>query len=44
MNQLSLPKDIIHEIILHMNSYKELYNFLEAIDYLNIDEKIVKFG
>ena len=42
MDQLSIPKDIIHEIILHMDNYKELYNFLKAINYLNIDEKIIK--
>ncbi len=42
MDQLPMPKDIIHEIILHMESYKELYNFVKAINYLNIDDKIVK--
>ena len=42
MNQLPMPRDIIHEIILHMDNYKELYNFVKAINYLDIDEKIVK--
>ena len=42
MNQLLIPRDIIHDIILHMDNYKELYNFVKALNYSNIDDKIVK--